>query len=423
MKFKLRSPDDLKEYENNPNKHSASQVNQIAQSIKEFGFNVPIVIDAKGEVKAGHGRLAAAKKLKLKEVPTIEIDGLTDAQWRAFVITDNKLTRNSTWDDELLKSEMESLYDAGFDLKLTGFTGQEINELLAYEADPQSEKDPDDVPPVDPEGPYICEFGEVWQLGDHRLMVGDSTDANDVQKLMDGETAQMMWIDPPYNVNYESSDGKNIANDHMADPEFETFLDLLFSNASDHMDNGAAFYVAHAHKSAVPFYNAINRAGLGIRQQLIWVKNALVLGRSDYQWRHEPIYYGWKPGASHQWNGLFDKTTVIEKQPKELAKMSKAELLELLTQVENENTIMRVPKPMKSGAHPTMKPVDLIIPHINNSSTIGETVIDFCGGSGSTLIACEMTKRKCRTMEYDPKYADSIIRRYQEFTGDHPVKL
>ena len=420
MKFKHLPVKQLKKYSHNPNSHSKSQIAQIAASIKEFGFNVPIVIDENMEVKAGHGRLEAAIAMKLDKVPTVQIEGLSEQQWKAFVITDNKLNRNSTWDEEMLKSEIMELMTAGFDLSLTGFSGQELNDILTGEIADVFEKDKDDAPTLaEEDAPLRCEMGEVWKLGKHVMMVGDSTVAADVDKLMDGHTAQLMWIDPPYNVDYESSDGKKIANDHMENEVFLEFLTSIFKNAYRVMDPGAPYYVAHASNFVKYFIGGVEAAGFLVKQTLIWVKSSFTLGRQDYQWQHEPILYGWKPGEAHKWYGHFDKKTIAEIGPgsKPLAKMNKAELLAILEGIENESTIIRVPKPMRSALHPTMKPIDLIQPHIQNSSTIGDTVVDFCGGSGSTLIACEITHRKARIMEYDPRYADAIIRRFEEFTG------
>lgn len=420
MNFKMIPPSELNRYANNPNAHSRGQISQIANSIKEFGFNVPIVIDENNEVKAGHGRLEAALILGMTEVPTIQVQGLTTAQWKAFVITDNKLNRNSEWDEGMLKLEMQELIDVGFDLSITGFSGQELNDLLSDIDETQNQSDPDDVPVLKDED-YRCEPGELWQLGKHVLMIGDSTNEKDVDKLMQGETAQAMWIDPPYNVDYESKDGQKIKNDKMENDEFLIFLSAIFKNAYNHMDVGAPFYVAHSSMFAKFFILALENTGFLLKQTLVWVKNNFVLGRQDYQWQHEPILYGWKPGAAHKWYGQFDKKTVQEigdGEPKPLAKHTKAELLEILKGAEQETTVIRVPKPMRSAMHPTMKPIELIKPQIKNSTTLNDTVIDLCAGSGSTLIACEILKRKARVMEYDPKYGDAIIRRFEEFTGE-----
>lgn len=415
-------------YARNSRTHSDDQVQQIAASIREFGFTNPILISETDDIIAGHGRLLAAQLLKIKKVPCIRLGYLTEAQRKAYVIADNKLALNAGWDDELLRLELSSLQDEGFDVCLTGFSNDEISALMLGddEIDEQGNIDDDEAPGMD-ESCASCE-GDIWILGDHRVMCGDSTLIDHVEKLCDGVPVDCCWTDPPYNVNYESKAGK-IKNDHMKDAAFREFLQDAFVSAFTVMREGAPMYIAHADTEGYNFRGAFRDAGFKLSGCIIWVKNSLVLGRSDYQWRHEPILYGWKPGAAHSWYGGRAKTTVFEAEDMPFRVMDDGSVqIEIgestlvisgkeLKVEELLGSTVRVEKPKRSAEHPTMKPVELILNQLKNSSSRGDIVLDLFGGSGSTLIACQKTGRKARLMEFDPRYCDVIVRRWQEFTG------
>ena len=383
---------DLIPYARNSRTHTPEQVAQIASSIKEFGFTNPVLIDSEKGIIAGHGRVMGAQKLGLKEVPTIEVTGWTDAQKRAYIIADNKLALNAGWDNDLLKLEIEELQGEEFDLELTGFDLDEIGEILDTDIGLDDiEEDETPEPPVEPK----TQLGDVWTLGNHRLVCGDSTKADDVQKLADAESVDLWITDPPYNVAYEGrTDEKlTIQNDSMDDASFLQFLSDAFSMAYGTLKAGASFYIWHADSEGFNFRSACKINQLHIRQCLIWVKNSMAMGRQDYQWKHEPCLYGWKEGASHRWYSDRKQTTVLE-----------------------------FDKPLRNGEHPTMKPVALFAYQITNSTKKGDVVLDSFGGSGTTLIACEQTDRKARLMELDPRYCDVIINRWQTLTGLEAVR-
>jgi DNA modification methylase len=421
--------DALIPYARNSRTHSKEQVAQIAGSIREFGFTNPILIGDGGDIIAGHGRVLAARSLSLASVPCIRLGYLTEAQKRAYVIADNKLALNAGWDEELLKIELESLKEEGFDLSLVGFTPDELSEIFLGSdvIDSEGLTDDDDCPeaPVTP----VSVKGDVWILGTHRLMCGDSTMIDDVQKLMDGDLADGCWTDPPYNVNYEGTAGK-IQNDSMKDEDFARFLYDAYVSMFAVMKEGAPIYVAHADTEGLNFRRSFREAGFKLSGCLIWVKNSLVLGRSDYQWRHEPILYGWKPGAAHTWYGGRANTTVLESKDdlpfiqrddgRYQIDLGSTQLIISGKDLQVEevcSSTIRAEKPKRNGEHPTMKPVDLIIGMLKNSTRRGGVILDLFGGSGSTLIACEKTGRSARLMELDPKFSDVIIRRWEEFSG------
>ena len=335
----------------------------------------------------GHTRLKAAIKLGLDVVPVHIADNLTPEQVQAYRIADNKTGEIAEWDYSLLPLELKELQDASFDLSLLGFDTDELDKLLNGSEDvvTDGETEPDAVPEA-PEIP-TSRYGEVYQLGDHLLMCGDATKADDIAVLMGDEKADLWLTDPPYNVAYEGSNGLTIENDNMSDSKFREFLRTAFDNVYEFLPPGATFYIFHADSEGYNFRGACHDIGLKVRQCLVWKKNALVLGRQDYQWIHEPCLYGWKDGAAHNW--FTDRS---------------------------QTTVMEFNKPKHNDVHPTMKPVEMLVYLLKNSSERGNTVIDTFGGSGSTLIACEQTGRKCRTMELDPKYTDVIRRRWAEFT-------
>ena len=383
--------DELIPYVNNARTHSDEQVTKIASSIKEFGFNNPILTDGENGVIAGHGRLLAAKKLGLETVPTIELSGLTEAQKKAYILADNKLALDAGWDEELLKIELEDLKLEGVDLDGIGFSEDELDNLLVSE-EPSDESEPE-VPEAKPDP--VSKKGDVWILGVHRLMCGDSTSATDVSKLLGGGKVKLYLTDPPYNVAYEgkTKDALTIENDSMDDESFRQFLVDAFSMADTVLDPGGVFYIWHADSEGYNFRGACRDVGWKVRECLIWNKNTLVLGRQDYQWKHEPCLYGWKDGAGHAWYSDRSQTTVID-----------------------------CDKPQRNGEHPTMKPVELFRYLMENSTKKGDSVFDSFGGSGTTLVAAEQTGRVAYLMELDPVYVDVIIKRWQDMTGQEAVR-
>ena len=378
---------DLIPYARNTRTHSDEQVNQIVSSIKEFGFTNPVLIDKESMIIAGHGRVMAANKLKLSKVPTICLDHLTEAQKKAYIIADNRLALNAGWDEDMLKVELEELNDLEFDISLLGFEDKEIESLLS---EPTEGLTDEDAVPDLPEEP-TTKLGDLWILGEHRLLCGDSTSIDDVDKLMDGQLADMLLTDPPYNVAYEggSKIRDKIKNDKMEDNEFRQFLRDAFLSADMYMKRGAVFYIWHADLEAYNFRGAVNDVEWQVRQSLIWNKDNSAFGRSDYHWKHEPCLYGWKSGSSHLWASDRKQVTVLD-----------------------------FARPSNSKLHPTMKPVDLLAYQLTNNTKGSDLVLDLFLGSGSTLIAAEKTNRKCYGMELDPKYCDVIIQRWEEFTGN-----
>lgn len=378
--YKMVSVADLIPYARNSRTHSDEQVAKIASSIKEFGFLNPVITDGENGIVAGHGRIMAAKKLGISEVPCIEASHLTDAQKRAYVIADNRLALDAGWDDEMLRVEFDELKGLDFDLSLTGFNADEIDAL--FPVDVTDGLTDEDAVPEAPEQPITVE-GDVWVLGRHRLMCGDSTSIDAVEKLMDGRKADMVFTDPPYGVDYDG-----INNDDRAG--LDALLRDAFANYLATSKSGAAIYVFHSDKCADIFHAAF-REYFHFSSMVIWAKNSLTLSRTDYQSQHEPCLYGWMKGGSHTFYG--DRKQV---------------------------SIWRFDKERVEG-HTTPKPIALIERALENSSKGGDLVSDLFGGSGSTLIACEKIARDCRMMELDPKYVDVIIKRWQDFTGEKAV--
>lgn len=381
--------DALIPYARNSRTHSDQQVAQIAASIKEFGFTNPVLIDKDGGIIAGHGRVMAARKLKLAEVPCIRLSHLTPTQIRALVIADNRLALNAGWDNEMLALEFKDLMDLGFDVALTGFDEDEIKALMPAELT-EGLTDPDDAPEA-PSNP-VSAPGDVWIMGKHRLLCGDSTSIADLERLCAGQLVDMWLTDPPYNVAYEgkTKDALKIQNDSMGDDQFRQFLRDAYTAADAVMKPGAVFYIWHADSEGYNFRGAAKDAGWTVRQCLIWKKSTMVMGRQDYHWKHEPCLYGWKDGAAHLWAADRKQTTILE-----------------------------FDKPSRNGEHPTMKPVALFEYQLLNNTKGGDIVLDSFGGSGTTLIAAEKNGRVARLMELDPKYCDVIVTRWQQFTGKH----
>lgn len=378
---------DLIPYARNSRTHDDVQVAQIAASIQEFGFTNPVLIDSENGIVAGHGRVLAARKLGLDEVPCIRLTDLSEAQRKAYVIADNKLALNAAWDNEMLLLEIQELQAADFDLALLGFSDDELEALKPQEIAPGL-TDEDAVPELQPDP--ISKPGDVWVLGKHRVMCGDSTVIDAVETLMAGGLADQLVTDPPYNVAYtgKTKDALKIQNDSMSDESFRQFLRDAFVAADTVMKPGAVFYICHADSEGYNFRGACMDAGWKVRQCLIWKKQTLVMGRQDYHWKHEPCLYGWKDGSGHLWASDRKQTTVLE-----------------------------FDRPTSSTLHPTMKPVELVEYQVLNNTKGSDVVLDLFGGGGSTLIACEKSGRYARLMELDPKYVDVIVRRWQEFTG------
>lgn len=384
MEVKMISVNDVVPYENNPRKNDDA-VDEVATSIKAFGFKNPIIVDKNMVIIAGHTRLKAALKLGLTMVPVIVAEDLSDDQANALRLADNKTAELAKWDKKKLEEELKQINWEllGIDMTDVGF-----NDIFASEFQEVVDDDFD-------EGQYLSDEphskqGDIYLLDDNRVMCGDSTDPEQVKTLMDGKLADMVFTDPPYNVNYEGSDGQSIQNDDMSDEEFHSFLLLVFKNLIDSIKEGAPTYVCHADSEGLNFRSAFKEAGFKLAQCLVWIKNSFTIGRQDYQWQHEPILYGWKPGAGHYF--VDDRS---------------------------QATAWFYDKPKKNDLHPTMKPLELVGQAINNSSLVGQLVLDLFGGSGSTLIASYKSKRTCYSMELDEKYADVIVKRYIKNKGSY----
>ena len=371
-------------YANNARTHSPEQINKLRSSLREFGFVSPVIVDRNYSILCGHGRVLAAKEEGYTDVPCVFVDEMTEAQKKAYIIADNRMALDAGWDEELLRVEIESLREMSFDLGLTGFDEKELAGL--FETDEEAKEDDFDAD-AELEKPTFCKSGDVWTLGRHRLVCGDSTKEETYTVLMDGRKANLVVTDPPYNVNYEGTAGK-IKNDNMASEKFYDFLFDAFSNMEKVMADDASIYVFHADTEGLNFRKAFDAAGFYLSGCCIWKKPSLVLGRSPYQWQHEPCLYGWKKKGKHQWYADRKQTTIWE-----------------------------FDKPKKNGDHPTMKPIPLLAYAIQNSSMSNTLVLDPFGGSGSTLIACEQTDRSCCTIELDEKYCDVIVKRYIEQVG------
>ena len=391
----VRRISDLKPYERNARIHDPDQIEELRQSILAFGFLRPLLINSDGGVLCGHGRMEAAKLAGMEALPCVLADHLSEEQRIAYILADNRLAEHSKWDRKLVSEELIRLRDAGFDISLVGFAQDDIK--LDLPQDPYE----DDFDPEPQEGEMLP-AGTLWKLGDHRLLVGDATVREDVQRLMSGEAADLLLTDPPYGVGYEGKAGK-IENDDLGSAELLDFLKSAFVNAKDAMRPGAAFYIWHPDGDpALEFRQALRSVGLQVRQCLVWVKNQAVISRQDYHWQHEPCLagekdggkvfepcaYGWKPGAAHEWHSDRKQSTVLE-----------------------------FDKPQRSAEHPTMKPVKLFAYQIGNNTVQGGRVLDLFAGSGTTIIACEQLRRRAYCMEKDGRYAAVIVRRWESLTG------
>ena len=417
-------------YARNP-RHNKEAVSKVAGSIKEYGFRQPIVVDEQMVIIAGHTRLLAAQQLGLAEVPVHIATGLSDVQIKAYRLADNKTAEFAQWDEELLALELEELQKQGCDLDLTAFDSIDIDRLLASLEDEDMVSAEEFVPEV-PDEP-ITKTGDIWQLGNHRLLCGDATDSACYSKLFGDEMVDMLFTDPPYNVDYQGTAGK-IANDAMSDADFLYFLQKAFCCAYNVLDAGAAFYVCYGDKEAINFRSALEHAKFKISSCIIWKKNQFVLGRLDYQQMHEPILYGWKTGKSHSWHAGRNKKSVlevgsaipIEQIEKDNYQLTIDDKIYLLSgkNVKIEEvalSVVEIDKPLSNKLHPTMKPVALIEHFLSNSSKRSSIVLDPFGGSGSTLIACEKLGRSARLLELEPKFCDVIVKRWEEFSGQTAV--
>ncbi|WP_427876531.1 site-specific DNA-methyltransferase [Gardnerella sp. 2492-Sm] len=391
MQYYLADVSELIPYVRNARTHSEAQVSQIAASIREFGFLSPILVAEDNTILAGHGRLAAALKLGLKKVPCVKENHLTETQKRAYIIADNKLSLNAGWDSELLAVELSELEGADFNLDLLGFDEAELSSI--FDADKDVNEDDFDVE-KELEEPCFSKTGDMWTLGRHRIICGDATKLETYKTLLENTKVNLVVTDPPYNVNYEGSAGK-IKNDNMENDKFYQFLFNSFVNMEQAMADDASIYVFHADTEGLNFRKAFQDAGFYLSGCCIWKKPSLVLGRSPYQWQHEPCLYGWKKKGKHKWYAGRKETSVWEFE-----------------------------KSKKNADHPTMKPIALLAYPIKNSSMTNSLVLDPFAGSGSTLIACEQTGRICYAIELDEKYCDVIVKRYIEQVGnDKSVKV
>jgi len=373
-------------YINNARTHSPEQIKKLRASLREFGFVNPVIIDRDYNVIAGHGRIMAAKEEGITEVPCVYVDHLTEAQRKAYILADNRMALDAGWDEEMLRVEIDALKEMDFDPMLAGFDEKELAAL--YAGDGNGAEDDDFDLSAALEKASFVELGDIWTVGRHRLMCGDATRPEDVQTLMGGERANLIVTDPPYGVSFKSASGLTIQNDSIKNEEFYAFLLSAFRNMMDVLEKGGAAYVFHADTEGLNFRRAFVDAGFHLAGCCIWAKDSLVLGRSDYQWQHEPVLYGFLQNGKHPWYSDRKQTT-----------------------------IWNFAKPKRNENHPTSKPLDLLAYPICNSTQENAIVIDTFGGSGSTMMACEKTNRICRMMELDSKYASVILRRYVEDFG------
>jgi len=396
----------------NARKHDANNLAAIVGSLKLFGQRKPIVVTGANLIVAGNGTVEAAKELGWKEIMIVRTPtDWTPEQVKAYALADNRTAELAEWDSDVLTKQLLELDSVGWDLKELGFETLEppTNVEIVQE---------DEVPDL-PKNP-VSKPGDVWQLGRHRLMCGDSTNNKDVEELMNLEIADLVVTDPPYNVAIENSAGLKIKNDDLGNEQFKKFLTSCFKNLEKHLKPGGSFYVWYASREHVNFETALNDAGFKVRQQLIWNKNTFIMGRQDYHWKHEPCLYGWKDGAAHYFIEDRTQSTIFQNKTFEIKNMKKEEMQILLEQIMSDQanaTVINVDKPHVNDLHPTMKPIKLIAKLIANSSKTNETVLDLFGGSGSTLIAAEQLGRRCLMMEYDPAYSDVIIQRWEKLTG------
>lgn len=411
MKLETIALADLKLDPNNARTHDNQNLEAIAGSLTQFGQRKPIVISQDNVIVAGNGTVTAAKSIGWTEVQAVRVPAdWTPDQIKAFALADNRTAELAAWDHDVLNAQLQELSDAGMDVSEFGFITPEtpILDIETFE---------DEVPdPVeDPE----AQVGDIWQLGDHRVVCGDSTNPEVLKLALDGNQADCVFTDPPYNVAYQggTKDKLTIQNDDMDDVAFDKFLFEAYRAMFEATKEGGPIYVCHADSAGEAFRHNMVKSGWLLKQCLIWVKDALVLGRQDYNWMHEPILYGWKPGAAHSWHGPFTNTTVLDWANADLAKKSKDELIDFITQAFEAGSVIREKRPRRNDIHPTMKPIGLVSKMLKNSMVRGERVLDPFGGSGSTLIAAEQLGLKAAIVELDPKYVDAIVKRWENLTG------
>jgi DNA modification methylase len=411
MKLETLKIESLRPDPENARAHDEKNLKAIAGSLQQFGQRKPIVITKDNVIVAGNGTVEAAKRLQWETIQAVRVpENWTVDQIKAFALADNRTAELATWNQSILEKQLLELDRAGIQIAEFGFEVPDIplTDVLTYE----------DEAPATPEDPKT-KIGDIWKLGNHRLVCGDALDHSVISKALDGEKADCVFTDPPYNVAYEggTKDKLTIQNDDMSDAEFSEFLYKFYKAALDNTKEGGPIYVCHADGSGNAFRNSMLKSGWLLKQVLIWAKDSLVLSRQDYNWQHEPILYGWKPGAAHSWYGPFTNTTLLDTPMEELAKLKKEELVDILTKGFETSTIIREKRPRRNDLHPTMKPIALVARLLKNSCLAGDRVLDPFAGSGSTLITCEQLGLKAAVVELDPKYCDVIVQRWENLTG------
>ena len=415
MKIESVNLDVLSYDPSNARKHSEKNLHAIAASLTEFGQRKPIVVTADNVVVAGNGTLEAARSLGWSKIDVVRAPAeWSSEQLKAFALADNRTAELAEWDTKELAKQLDELIDAGFDVSEFGFSTEDTSIL---EIETTEDEAPE--PPAKP----VSKVGDVWLLGRHRVVCGDSTDAKVLSAALGGQLADCVMTDPPYNVAYEggTKDKLTIQNDDMSDEDFDKFLLGFYEAALENTKAGGPIYVFHSDMGGGAFRRQMLDAGWLFKQCLIWAKDSLVLGRQDYNWQHEPILYGWKPGAAHSWYGPFTNTTLIELSKQDFSASTREELLELVEQMFSTSSLVRDKKPHRNALHPTMKPISLVAKLLKNSCVRDDRVLDPFGGSGSTLIACEQLGLRAGLVELDPKYCDVIVKRWEEFTGEKAV--
>lgn len=409
---------DILPYENNAKEHPQEQIEQIKKSILEYGNNDPIAIDENNVIIAGHGRYQALKELGYTDAEVIKLEHLNEQQKAAYRLVHNQLTMNTDWDTEKLKEELKKIT---LDMYQFGFEEELLNEIEDEKLEIEEDDFNVDEALSEIEEP-ITKQGDIYLLGNHRLICGDSTNKDDIKLLLGNDKVDLLLTDPPYNINVSNSQGMKIENDNMDKQEFISFLTKALSNAYEVMKDGAVFYIWYADTSSIEFNTACRNSMLEVKQNLIWVKNQFILGRQDYHWRHEPCLTGWKEGAAHYFINDRTQSTVFDDSV-DLDTIPEDELRNYVKELVDYSTIFYEKKPTVNSDHPTMKPIKLIGKQIKNSSKQNQIVLDLFGGSGTTLLASEQLNRTCYMVEYDPKYCDVIVRRWEEFTGKKAVLM